>query len=180
MISTAIVSRYANALVDVVTGPKGLDPKLALANLQAFNALVESSEDLRKILDSPAVSSARKRIVIKKFAEMLGIEPIICNFLLVLSDHRRAAALIHVIERFEVVMDERMGFLRADVKSAGELSETQRQSLSEELSKLAGKAVQMRFEIDPELIGGVTAQLGSTVYDGSVRGQLNTLRSRFS
>jgi F-type H+-transporting ATPase subunit delta len=77
-------------------------------------------------------------------------------------------------------MDERLGFARAEISSARELTETQRTSLSTQLSQLTGKQIRMRFAVDESLIGGAVARIGSTVYDGSVRGQLQTLGRRLS
>jgi F-type H+-transporting ATPase subunit delta len=177
MTSVAVVNRYANALVDVVvSGSGGIDPATAVEHLKAFNGAVQSSEDLRTVLASPAVSIARKRLVIRRIADALGLERIIRNFLLVLTDHRRETALPELIDAFEILLDERLGFLRAEVRSASELNPQQREQLSAELEKVAGSEVRVRFAVDPELIGGVTAKLGSKVYDGSVRGQLENLR----
>jgi F-type H+-transporting ATPase subunit delta len=181
MTSSAVVSRYAGALVDIATSPNsGVDPALAIRQLRSFAAAVQSTPELSTILASPAVSAARKRLVIRRIGEALGLERIILNFILVLSDHRRAAALPEMIDSFELLLDERLGFLRAEVRSASELTGEQRDRLSAELARLAGSQVRMRFAVDPELIGGVTATVGSRVYDGSVRGQLDTLRQRLA
>ncbi|MDP9169487.1 MAG: ATP synthase F1 subunit delta [Acidobacteriota bacterium] len=181
MTSVAVVNRYANALVDVVvSGRSGIDPAKAVDQLKTFNTAVQSSEDLRTILASPAVSIARKRLVVRRIGEALGLEKIILNFLLVLTDHRRETALPEMIDAFEIFLDERLGFLRAEVRSAYELNPQQRDQLAAELEKLAGSQVRMRFEVDPDLIGGVTAKLGSKVYDGSVRGQLENLRQHMN
>ncbi len=159
---------------------RGIDPATALQQLRSFDAAIKASADLRTILASPAVSIARKRLVIRRIAEALHLERIIQNFLLVLTDHRRAAALSEVIESFDILLDERLGFTRAEVVSAFELTQQQRDRLSAELATLAGTAVRMRFSVDPDLIGGVTARLASKVYDGSVRGRLETMRQRLA
>jgi F-type H+-transporting ATPase subunit delta len=97
------------------------------------------------------------------------------NFLYVLIDHRRIAALDGVLHSFEIIVDERMGFARAEVSSAKDLSDAQRTALSAQLERMTGKRIRMRYAVDPSLIGGVVARIGSTVYDGSVRGQLDSL-----
>jgi F-type H+-transporting ATPase subunit delta len=179
MTSSAVVSRYANALVDVVVSPSaGIDPARAVEQLQTFNAVIQTSADLRTVLASPSVAIARKRLVIRRIAEALGLERIIRNFLLVLTDHRRAGALAEVIDAFDLLLDERLGFLRAQVVSAYDLTSQQRELLEAELAKLASSRVRMRFAVDPDLIGGATARLGSKVYDGSVRGRLANMRQR--
>jgi len=180
MISQAIVTRYASALADVITGPKGMDAAQASQQLRAFEALLVQSAELRNVLASPAVSAARKRAVVKDLADRLGVARIIRNFLLVLTDHRRLPALAQVIDSFEVQLDERLGFVRANLLSARELDDRQKTALVDGLSRFTGKKVRARFSVQADLIGGVVAHIGSTLYDGSVRGQLNSLARRLA
>jgi F-type H+-transporting ATPase subunit delta len=181
MISTAVVNRYANALADVVLAPgSDVNPHDAAVQLRSFNDAVEESGDLRAVLSSPAVPVARKRVVLKDIAGKLGASRVVRNFILVLSDHRRMPALSQVLDAVENIFDERAGFVRAEVKSASDLSTAQQNELSGQLSTIAGQPVRLRFAIDPELIGGVTARIGSRVYDGSVRGQLADMRRRLT
>jgi len=181
MISSAVVNRYANALADVILSPgSDVQPLAAIEQLRAFDATVQGSSDLRSVLASPAIPVARKRAIIKDIAQRLELSRTVRNFVLVLSDHRRAAALAQMVDAFEMLLDERLGFVRAEVKSAFELQPVQRDELSGRLGKLAGSPVRMRFAVDPDLIGGVTAKIGSRVYDGSVRGQLAEMRKRLA
>jgi F-type H+-transporting ATPase subunit delta len=181
MIPTAVVSRYANALVDVVlSAASGIKPVEAVEQLRWFNATIQSSPDLRSVLATPAISATRKRALIKSIATAIGVTPMIRNFVLVLSDHHRAAGLPQILDAFEMALDGRLGLVRAEVKSAFELNEQQRNDLMKELSDVAGTEIRMRVEIDPALIGGVSVRLGSKVYDGSVRGQLAGLRERLA
>ena len=177
MTSVAVINRYAGALVDIATGPNaGMKAEDAVVQLRLFEGAVSSSAPLRTILASPAVSKARKRLVIRRLAETMGLSRIMMNFLLVLTDHGRAGALRETIDSFDILLDERLGFVRADVHSAAELTAEQEESLSKELQDLSGKQVRIKFACEPDLIGGVTARLGSRLYDGSVRGQLAKLR----
>lgn len=181
MISSAVVNRYANALADVVLSPTSdVQAPEVIAQLRDFNATVQESSDLRQVLESPAIPKARKRAVLKDIAERLGFARIVRNFILVLGDHGRAAALAQMVDAFEIVFDERQGFVSAEVKSAFDLNPAQQDELSGELSKLAGSKVRMRFAVDPDLIGGVTAKIASRVYDGSVRGQLAEMQKRLA
>lgn len=181
MISSAVVNRYGAALVDVVLSANSdVKPSEALAQLRAFDAAAKESPELRNILSSPSVSAQRKRAVIRRLADRIGASRVVKNFLLVLIDHRRAAALSEVIDAFDLLLDERLGYMRAEVRSASELTAEERERLADRLGTIAGSKVRLRFTIDPDLIGGVTAQIGSTVYDGSVRGQLAQLRQRLS
>ena len=177
MTSATIVNRYAHALADVIVAPNSqVQAADAIAQLRTFDAAASSAPQLQAILASPAVSTARKRTVIRAIANALGLRGIIVNFLLVLSDHRRWTALHEVIEALDTVLDEHLGFERAEVQSAYELSDRQREEISGELARIAGKKIRLRVSVDPNLIGGVTARVGSTVYDGSVRGQLAKMR----
>ena len=181
MISTAVVTRYANALADVVLSPSSdVSPQDAARQLRAVTEAVEESSDLRAVLASPAVPVARKRVVLKDITGKLGTSRTIRNFILVLSDHRRMTALVQVLATVENIFDERAGFVRGDVKSAVDLSAAQQGELSGQLSTIAGQPVRLHFSIDPALIGGVTAKIGSKVYDGSVRGQLAEMGKRLS
>jgi len=181
MTHSALASRYASALVDVATGPKsGLDPKQVLQELRSFEQVCASSAELRNALSTPSVPPARKRAVIGAIGGKLGISRIARNFLFVLSDHRRMALLPEILEAFDLLLDERLGFVRAEISSARDLDQRQREAVSHELERLTGKKVRPRFAVDRELLGGLVARIGSTVYDGSVRGQLQALGKRLA
>jgi F-type H+-transporting ATPase subunit delta len=175
----AVASRYARALVDLVLRPgAGLEPHAAIDQIRGIETAIRSSAELRNVLLSPAVAPARKRAVIARLAASLGIAPLVRNFLFVVIDHRRTDLLDEIREAFETLVDERLGVVRADVTSARTLSPGQQRELQEQLSRLTGKQVRMEYAVDPNLLGGVSARIGSTIYDGSVRGQLDGLRRR--
>jgi len=111
-----------------------------------------------------------------RLIEPLGVSARVRNFLFIVIDHRRIHEFASIIEAFEHLADERLGFVRADVTSAHELTEAQRAALGVELSRLSGKQAKLRFTTDAAVMAGVVARVGSTVYDGSVRGQLERLR----
>jgi F-type H+-transporting ATPase subunit delta len=181
MTSSAIVDRYASALADVVTSPTStVSPHDALAQLRSFDAVARESHELRTALESPAVSHSRKRAVIARFVELLGLSQTVRNFLFVLSNKRRLSALHEIIDSFDVQLDERLGFIRADISAAAELSQPQLDTLTAKLAAISGKKIRMRFNVDPALIGGVVARMGATVYDGSVRGRLDSLSKKLA
>jgi len=181
MTLSAIASRYADALADVVTARgSALRPQDALAELQSFDAALRSSANLKNALTSPAVPASRKKAVVGRIGAALGLSRITLNFLFVLIDHRRIAGLAEILQTFEQKLDERLGFAGAQVVSARELTEAQRTALAAELERLAGKRIRMRVSVDDALIGGVVARIGSTVYDGSVRGRLQSLERRLT
>jgi F-type H+-transporting ATPase subunit delta len=170
---TAVTSRYANALADVLTASgAALDPEAAASELRAFAAVVAESAELRNALETPAVAPSRKRAVVERIGAILGISRIVRNLLFVLVDHRRIGMLPDLTTDFETVMDGRLGFARAEVAAASELTAAQQTGIAAELERVTGKRIRARFGVDQALIGGVVARIGSTIYDGSVRAQL--------
>jgi F-type H+-transporting ATPase subunit delta len=175
----AAALRYARALADIVLGGNaGITPEQALGQVRAFEDLIDTSDDLRNVLLSPSVPPARKRAVVKQIGERIGTSRIICHFLYVVIDHRRIPMLGAIRRAFESYVDEVLGIVRADVTAALELTEQQRGLVTEKLARITGKRVESRFSVDPELVGGIVARIGSTIYDGSVRGQLSALRRK--
>jgi len=181
MTLSAVAARYANALADVVTGSAStLNPQQAVAELRSFEDVLRESAPLQNALVTPAVAGSRKRAVVGRIADTLKLSRVTRNFLFVLIDHRRIALLPDVIRNFEEVVDARLGFAQAEVSSAATLSEVEQRTLTAKLERLTGKRIRMRFSLDPSLIGGAVARIGSTVYDGSLRGQLASIGRRLS
>ncbi len=181
MTLSAVVTRYANALADVVTaGGAALRPEAALAELRAFEQVVRQSPELQTAFGTPAVPAARKRSVIRRIAEVMKLSKVTQNFLFVLADRGRIGSLGAMVKAFEEALDERMGIVRAEIASAGDLNERQREELTAELERLTGHGIRAAFAVDPSLIGGAIAKVGSLVYDGSVRGSLESLGRRLS
>src|ERR1700704_2805983 len=179
---SVVAARYAKALADVVTAGVHAssaaqeDPAAITAQLRAVDDMIDSSNELKNALASPAVAPSKKRAVIAKLIAPMNVSAQVRNFLFVVIDHRRVHQLKSIVEAFENLADERSGFVRADVSSAHEMTGVQREALEVQLSRLAGKKARLRYSTDPALVGGVVAKVGSTVYDGSVRGQLERLR----
>ena len=174
--SLAIASRFARALGDILTSSEAADD--AVAKLRAFRDLQRESPELTLILTSPAVTAPRKRAAVARLADQLGFSRILKNFLYVLIDHRRTAMLGEILESLEAQLDERRGIVRAEVHSARELGEDQRRDVEAALGRVTGKQVFGQYAVDEALIGGLAARVGSLVYDGSVRGQLQAMRVR--
>lgn len=179
--SLAAANRYARALAEVVLAPgSSADAPSVLQQLRAFEGLLAESADLRNVLLSPAVPPARKRAVVSEFGQMLGLAQVVKNFLFVVIDHRRVNLLGTIANAFEEAVDERLGRVRADVRSALPLSDEQRAAVGAQLRQLTGKEVRCEFEVEESLLGGLSARIGSKIYDGSVRGRLDVLRQRLS
>jgi F-type H+-transporting ATPase subunit delta len=178
---SAVTTRYANALADVVTSASSpVRPEHVVGELRAFDNTRQTSAELQNALESPAVPSSRKKAVISRIGELLRLSRVARNFLFVLVDHRRISGLTDILNSLEVVLDERLGLARAEIVAARELSDAQRKALTQELERISGRRIRARFDVDASLIGGVVARIGSTVYDGSVRGQLDSLGRRLT
>ena len=176
---SVVSARYARALVEVVTDPGAkADPAQVLAQLRAVQELIHGSAELQTALASPAVAPSRKRAVMRQLLEPMGVGDKVRNFVYVVIDHRRAHEFASIVDGFETLLDERLGFVSAEVRSATPLTAAQRVQLEAQVSRLAGKKAKLKFSSDPALIGGVIARVGSTVYDGSVRAQFEKLRTR--
>jgi F-type H+-transporting ATPase subunit delta len=177
----ALAFRYARALADLVLEPgSAAEPQGIAAEIESFQRTLEAWPDLRLALESPTVPAARKRAVVGRLAECLPLSDLIRRFLFVLIDHRRVELLGDVHEAFQAVIDERLGLVRADVASARILGPEERRRILATLGRLTGLQARADFRVEPELIGGVVARIGSTVYDGSIRGQLQGLKQRLA
>ena len=174
--SLAIASRFARALAEILSNSDAADD--AVVKLQAFRDLQESSPELKNILVSPAVPARKKRSAVARFADQLGFSPVLKNFMYVLIDHRRTAMLGEILVSLQGQLDERRGIIRANVQSARPLDDGQRSEVEAALGRATGKQVFGQYAVDEALIGGLVARVGSLVYDGSVRGQLQAMRSR--
>ena len=180
LMPAAVASRYARALVDVVLAPNSSTSiRIACARICALSSDALAGSDgagqragARIAVGHARPQARRDRIASRKSLEIIGVSR---NFLLVLIDHRRLAELSGVISAFEKMVDERLGTLQVDVTSAQDLNPQQQAALVRQLEAMTGKKVRLNLQVDGDLVGGVVVRLGSTVYDGSVRAQLEAL-----
>lgn len=176
----AVSSRYARALADVIADAK-LDASKAVEQLRSLVAAFQTSKELREVWESPAIPVGQKRGVLDALAAKLGvIDRPIRNFIAVLIDHDRITLLPEIAQQLDVELNSRGGRVDAEIVSARELAPAQRSALLAEVSRLTGKVVLPRYATDEKLLGGVTVRVGSTIYDGSVRGQLQRLRQQLT
>ncbi len=177
--SLAIASRYARALADIVFSPGApLAPQQALEEIKSFEALIASSPEFKTILLSPAASAAKKRNLINRFSAQLSISKTVTHFLCVVIDHRRISMLGEIRQTFEAQIDERTGVVSAQISSARPLEEGEQLAIEGALARMTGKQIRSQYAVDPDLIGGITARVGSRMFDGSVRGQLAMMRRK--
>jgi F-type H+-transporting ATPase subunit delta len=175
----SVASTYARAFADVVFRAH-LDANRAVAGLREIARLLAESADLRRVWENPAVPADQKRRLLDAIVQREGIDKPVRNLVAVLIDHRRVQFLQRIIEQLEKELDARMGFAEAQISSARELSEAERRALEVEIEKTTGKKVRARYALDPSLLGGAMVRVGSTIYDGSVKGQLEKIREAMS
>ena len=177
--SLAVATRYARALADIVFTPgSAVTPQQALEELKTFESLISSSPDFKTILLSPAAAAPKKRNIVSRFAAELSISKVMTNFLFVVIDHRRINLLSVIRKALEDQIDERTGVIHADIKSARGLEQGEQLAIEGALSRMTGKQIRSQYAVDANLIGGVTARVGSRMFDGSVRGQLAGMRRK--
>jgi F-type H+-transporting ATPase subunit delta len=180
----SVVGAYARAFADVVMSPLGvktenqLDPARALQELHAVEALLKESDPLRRVLENPSIPGDRKRAVLDAITARLGTTRQVRNFIAVITDHRRLPLLSDILKHLELELDGRQGFAEAQVSAARQLSDPEKQMLEAEIAKMTGKKVRASYEQDATLLGGAVVQVGSTIYDGSVKGQLEKIREQ--
>lgn len=176
--SMALANRYARALADVAGETRNY--RATLAGLDAFLGVYRESAELREVLDSPAVPELKKLKVLDVIVRRLGAGLSASNFLRVLVRNYRMNLLPEMREAFRKVADERLGIVQVQITSATELSEPERQALRSRFLGLLRSGVELEFGLKQELLGGIRAQVGSTVYDGSVRGELDRIRRQLT
>jgi len=175
----AIANRYARALVDVVLQQK-IDPTLAVQQVKDMVADVAESSELRSVWESPAVPAEQKRKLLDAIVNRAGTLRPIRNFFAVLIDHGRIPMLAQIARQFERELNTQLGFVEADITSSRRLSADEKQDLESQVARLTGKKIRAKYDTNPELLGGAMVRVGSTIYDGSVRGQLQKLKEQLA
>ncbi len=175
----AINNRYARALADVAVEKK-LDPDQIVGEMNSLAQALTVSTELRIALETPSVPAAQKLKVLDAVVAKVGASPVARNFLAVLAQNRRIGALGEITRRFEVEMNERRGFSEAEVTSWRDLGDDEKSWLASSLESATGKKIRARYHKDESLLGGARVRVGSTIWDGSVRGQLRKLKEQLS
>ena len=170
--------QYATALTDIVLEQGAAEP--ARKQLEDFRAAYSESAELRNFLASPAVPREAKHGVIEKLAARLGASKIIRNFLFVIVDNQRMQLFPEIVASFEQVLRQRQGVAEADVVSAVNLNDGQKTALLKTLERLTQKKIQAKYSVEPAVLGGAVVRIGDTIYDGSLRNQLDKLRARLA
>jgi F-type H+-transporting ATPase subunit delta len=171
----AVARRYAAALADVVV--KSGEAETVKAELRTWAAMLASNAELGGVFANPAIAHMDKESILEKLIAKARPGKTTANFLRVLLRNGRMNEIAGITERFEAELEIRSGNVVANVTSARELSEKEKADLVASLAKITGRNIKPAFAVDTNIIGGVVTQIGSTVYDGSVRTQLENLKT---
>ncbi|HMF53035.1 MAG TPA: ATP synthase F1 subunit delta [Edaphobacter sp.] len=174
---SVIALRYAHAFASVVASQK-IEVGAAQQQLDDFRGTFQGSRELREVLMDPVILREQKLKVLDAIAGKIGMVPQVRNFIAVIMDHDRLADLGEILDEYRAVADENAGVSEAEIVSAHVLNEEDRSALEAQVARLAGGRVRATYREDPSLLGGAVVRIGSTIYDGSVRAQLEQMRHR--
>ena len=170
--------KYARALIDVVV-ERGIESRVE-REIETLQALLAGHELLRQTLETPALPFQPKQQIVEELAARLGLSDTARNFVLVLLHNGRIADFPQAVAALREVLDERRGIVRGEVTSAGPLAEPTREKLVEAVREMTGRGARLDFQQDEELIGGIKLKIGSTVFDGSIQTDLETLKKELA
>lgn len=171
----SVASTYARAFADVVLSAH-LDASRAVGGLREIARLLDENALLKRVWENPAVPAEQKRNLLDAIVQREGIDKPVRNLVAVLIDHHRVPFLPRIIEQLEKELDARLGFAEAQISSVRELGDAEKRALEAQVAKTTGKKVRAQYALDSSLLGGAVVRVGSTIYDGSVKGQLERIR----
>jgi len=171
-----VARRYAAALADVVT--KTNDTTGVQTELKQWETMITSNTDLLEVFNNPSIQQSNKEKVLESLLERSKPSKTTANFLRILLRNGRLTDISEINNKFASVLEERSGGVSAQITSARPLSEAQKSEIKTNLEKMTGKRISPNFTTDESVIGGVVTRIGSTVYDGSVKTQLENLKAQ--
>ncbi len=174
----AIANRYARALAEVSF--KLGQHEAVERELEQFGQLLDGNRELSAFYEDPAVGAARKKAATSQLLARLGFCKTAGNFIHVLVERNRMGHFNEMLQAFRQVIRDRLGIVEVGVTTSAEIGQALREQLSRAMEQVSGKRVQLRFRIDPRILGGVVTRVGDTIYDGSVRQQLQQMKERLS
>jgi F-type H+-transporting ATPase subunit delta len=178
MVTGSLARRYARAILEIGTANKNLE-KLG-ADLRSLAKAMHDSPELVTALINPAIRRADRRRVFDQLLDRIAAAQHTRNLVYLLLDGERLGSLAAISREVDAMIEARAGRMMAEVTSARPLDAAQLTQITTALEKLSGKKVTVTKHEDPDLLGGVVAKLGDTVYDGSLRTQLRTLRDELT
>jgi F-type H+-transporting ATPase subunit delta len=173
---SAVAERYAAALADVAIAHRS--GEVVRKDLASFIAAYSESADLRNALETPSIEQDLKIKIVQSVAAKMGLNEVVRNFVILIVSHQRTHLFREINEAFGTELNRRLGIEEAEVTTARELSDAEKKELLGVIERRTGKKIEAKFVADQSVLGGAVVRVGSTVYDGSVREQLNRMRER--
>jgi F-type H+-transporting ATPase subunit delta len=176
--SQTAARRYASALADVII--QGREERAVQGELDEWERMISANGALLEAFSNPTVTYAQKQSVLEELIIRTKGRPTTANFLRILLKNQRLAELPQMNAKLRLVLDERTGIVSAEVVSARPVSDDTKALLERKLAQLTGKIPRLSFNTDESLLGGIVTRIGSTIYDGSVRNQLDRLQEELA
>jgi F-type H+-transporting ATPase subunit delta len=174
-IVTGMAGRYATALFELARDEHAIDA--VKADLDGFDALLNESEDLRRLVRSPVFTSEEQVKAIEAVLAKVGVGGLAANFLKVVASNRRLFAVRGIIADFRKLVAHHKGEVAAEVTLAAPPSEAHLAAIKDALKSVTKKDVQVDVKVDPAIIGGLVVKLGSRMVDTSLRTKLNSIKN---
>lgn len=172
-----VARRYAEALMTAAEEQKSFET--VVKDLETLDRLLRESREFGLFLKSPVIKAEKKRSILREmFAKRLSVLTV--SFLDLMADKGREGLLGEVLRQFFALRDERLGIVAVDIRTAVELSSDQQERIRKKFEQLTRKTVRPAFSLDKQVQGGFVARIGDTMFDASVRHQLDVLRKKFS
>ncbi|MCY1665703.1 F0F1 ATP synthase subunit delta [Rhizobium sp. SL86] len=172
--TSGVAERYALSLFELALEANVLDQ--VRADLDGFQAMIDESDDLKRLIASPVFSADEQSRAVSALAEKAGIKGVVANFLKVVAGNRRLFALPGMIRAYREILARHRGEVTAEVTSAHALSPAQEDELKSALKGVTGKDVAIDVSVDPSILGGLIVKVGSRQIDTSLRTKLSTLK----
>jgi len=171
---SSVAIKYARALIDVAS-ETGSELEV-YEQVREFGRLLQANEELREVYLNPSLPFSSKRSITQELGKRLSLHPAVTNFILIVLENGRIAHFERLVDAVGAVLDQRQGVIKGTVYSTVELEKGLQNRLTRTVGNLEGTQVRLSFRQDPALIGGLKLVIGSVIYDGSVRAQLDNIR----
>jgi F-type H+-transporting ATPase subunit delta len=176
MSATTVARRYAEAMADVAIARNQVEQ--IDAELRAFAEMLRQSRELAQVFASPVLPQADKSRVLEALIARARPGTFTANLLRMMLTNHRLPLVADVYEQYRRIINERRGVVVAEVTTVQPLAQAEQAQLGQRLQTITGKRVEFQFKTDPALIGGIVTRIGSVIYDGSVRTQLQEIEQR--
>jgi F-type H+-transporting ATPase subunit delta len=179
MTSRTAAARYARALLDVAI-KESVDLDNIAKELDEFLTLLKEQPALERVLLNPAVPAPRKKAAVEQIVKLAAPSVVVGKLLVLLAQGDRLALFPELVNAYHEILMERQNVVRAEITSAEPLPKERVDAIQERLAALTGKQVTIGATVDKEILGGMVARVGSTVYDASIATQLKKIRERLT